>query len=389
MLKLSKNLRLFKIEERLLIIGSILFVSLLIDYRSNYFWDLDVYQNAINIFNTGGSAYFDLEGLRFVYAPYVLILFAFLGINLSFFFILFYFFSTFLIFRKKLGSQLIKYSLISTAIFYNDFFAKSIATGNLTIFLHFIIIGLACNESRKKIELFLIAIAIAGFIKPYLFSYALLGFVLWPKEKKYVKGLLITAILFFILFLSQLLLTPELFGDFTESLFAQAIGDVDGPGRDVGLAPYWIFASFLDRKYALLFHFVVVILVGKSFFNLGKLINNSLNNEEAKKIFFFFALICITFFNPRMKVYDYWIVMASSAGIIFTLLSQTKLLFRELTFYCFLLIGIFSFSLPIIYKIYIPPLFSYLLCFVYIKTNILLNDSVLNNRLMRTSSRDN
>ena len=191
-----------------------------------------------------------------------------------------------------------------------------------------------------------------------------------PKNKrKYIKGIVITAILVSLLSASQLFFTPDLFSGFTESLFAQAVGDLDGPGRDVGLAPYWVFGNFLDRQYALGLHFIFVILLGKSFVALGKLIDKLINKEDARKLIFFIFLLCITFINPRMKVYDYWIVLGSSAGIFCTLFRQPKFLSIEFKFYSLILTGLVFMFVPVIYKIYIPPFLSYFLCFYYYKKN--------------------
>jgi len=371
-----KNMFFLMLEKFLLIIGTILLFYSFFSYWPNYFWDLDVYQNAINIFNSGGSAYFDLDGLKFVYAPYILILFSLLGANLSFSLVILYLFSSASILRQKLGSQLIMYSVISSLLFSNNFIAKSIATGNLTIFLHFSIISSACIRSKKHIELFLLTVAIAALIKPYLFAYLLLGFTLWPNERKYIKGIVITTILVALLSVSQLFFTPDLFSGFTESLYAQAIGVIDGPGRDVGIAPYWIFGNFLDRQNALGLHFIFVILLGKSFFELGKSIVKLINKEDAQKLIFFISLLCITFINPRMKVYDYWIVIGSSTGIICTLFRQPKFLSMEFKFYSLILTGLVFMFLPVIYKIYLPPSLSYLLCFYYYK-NISFSEDYL------------
>ena len=94
-----------------------------------------------------------------------------------------------------------------------------------------------------------------------------------------------------------------------------------------------------------------------------------INKQDAKKLIFFIALLCITFLNPRMKIYDYWIVMGSSVGIIFTLFRQQKFLAKELTFYSLIFVGLSFRFLPHILKIYIPRFLSYLYCFFYYKNN--------------------
>ena len=178
--------------------------------------------------------------------------------------------------------------------------------------------------------------------------------------------------------MSQLFFTPELFRGFTESLYNQAIGDANGPGRDVGKALYWIFANSFKRQYALGLHFIIVILIGKSFFNLGQSVVKLIKNDDAKKLLFYICLICITLINPRMKVYDYWIVLGSSVGIIFTLFLQPDFLSRKIKFLSLILTGLvfMFFDFPVIYKIYIPPSISYFLCFYYYKTQKLSNNSL-------------
>ncbi len=107
----------FKLEKSLLIISTILvFFSFFSLWRIISFWDLDVYQNAVNVFNSGGSAYLDLDGLKFVYAPYILILFSLLGTNLSLSLFIFYLSSSLSILSQRLGAQLIVYSVISNPL---------------------------------------------------------------------------------------------------------------------------------------------------------------------------------------------------------------------------------------------------------------------------------
>ena len=378
-MKSSKIKVIFSQQEKYLLI--LVIISALFSFfkfSPNYFWDLNVYQNAVNIFNSGGSPYLDLDGLKFVYSPYILILFSLLGKNLSLILILYYISSSLLILKKNIGLKLILYSIISSLLFFNDFFIKSIATGNLTIFLHFSILNSAFIKPKKHLEVFLLTVAACSLIKPYLFAYVFLGYALWPRKKNYFKLIVITGLSIALLFLSQFFFTPELFRGFTESLYNQAIGDVNGPGRDVGKALYWIFANSLKRQYALGLHFIIVILLGKSFFNLGQSIVKLIKNEDSKKLLFFICLISITLINPRMKVYDYWIVLGSSVGIIFTLFLQPYFLSRKIKFLSLILTGlIFMFlDFPVIYKIYIPPSISYFLCFYFYKTQKLSNNSL-------------
>lgn len=107
------------------------------------FWDLDLYQIAINEFLDGGDAYGKLEGsLRFVYSPYVLIFFSWFGKTLQPILIVFYFVSIILFFKSKIGRELLMVSMIASVLFWNEFSPlNSIITGSITIFAHLLIIA--------------------------------------------------------------------------------------------------------------------------------------------------------------------------------------------------------------------------------------------------------
>ena len=97
-----------KIMFKFLLATGVLFnIIFLYRFRSNIFWDLDVYQNAVNIFNDGGNPYLDLSGFKFVYSPYILILFSHLNNYLTEVFSILYFVILILFMRNKVGLNII------------------------------------------------------------------------------------------------------------------------------------------------------------------------------------------------------------------------------------------------------------------------------------------
>ena len=362
-----------KIEKTLFIFSFIVNSLFLLTYR-HYLWDLNVYKLAVNTFNNGASPYLHLEGLRFVYSPYVLYALSYCGAALTFTLIGLSFVSFILLLKQEFGRKIIFYSIVSSLVFFNDFLFKSVATGNITAFLHFTVIAAACFSQNRKINIFLFVVCISSIVKPYFLAYLILGAIMRSNFRQYCLQACLTVGIFVVIFSSQIILFPSLFNEFLTSLSAQALGNMEGPGRDVGLAPYAMFGGVVDRTYAIGLHFVVVLLGGYLLLCLGKNAAKNLNSKDTTKLFFFLCLIIITFLNPRMKVYDYWVEVAASTGIVFTLLRKLELT-QQIKWKKILLIGALITMLfavtkdkhAFILQVYLPPFFAIGACFHFIQ----------------------
>ncbi|MET1256090.1 hypothetical protein [Aliikangiella maris] len=368
-----------KIKNILFIAGVLFSLITLVFFRKNYFWDLELYSTAISAFLSGVTAYSEFNELRFVYSPYVLVFFSFFGSNLSLFLLLFYGGVLLFLLNNKLTKELFVFSIMSAGAFVNEFFIHSIMTGNLTLFLHFLIIGIASCQTKRSLFYFLMVILIASIVKPYLLAYLILGFTIWTDNKKqYFFFSLLTIVVFTIVFLSQMVFTPELYDDFIFSLHAQAIGDSERAGRDVGYAPYFIFGYFFDKYYALLFHVIFVISISILALYIYRLISKHIYCAiDLQKILFFMALIVITLLNPRMKIYDFWIISSAGLGIAFTIGRYFDLFTFKSSLAILFLFGMLliflEYILHISYirvvRIYLPLIYTFFLimCFLYWK----------------------
>jgi len=356
------------------------------------FWDLEVYQKAVNFFNRGLNPYISLKELKFVYPPLVLFFFNLFGENLKNSFIFLYASSFCLFLRSKIGRHLFLFSLISSILFYNKFFLISILTGNITIFIHFFLIYLASINNKVKPYLFFIATLIASLIKPYFGAYILFGFLnKWNFKEKFLYLFFFCFLLFTILF-AQIGIFPELFNDFIISLKSQAIGSGTGPGRDIGIGLYSIFGEiFNSRKIAIMLHFFAVILISFISFNEIILLKKSIPKKQYNEIIFLTLLTFIVFLNPRLKIYDYWIIVSTSTSLIFSFykilsIDQKNQLKKLLILFSGLIISFFILDKLLIIKLhhttlqyaslYLPFISAFIILPKIISKNILKSKEI-------------
>ena len=272
--------------KRILLLLSLigLLYKFIFDLPTNNFWDLEVYQNAIDIFNEGGSPYRDLEGLKFVYPPYVILVFSFFGKFFSNFVLISYLISFIFIMRYKFGRKIISLCLISSIVFFNLHFATGMQTGNITVFLHFAII--AAGNLKKNKFIFFIFVLIASLIKPYFILYLFLTFVIWHPNRKNLFFVGLTFLIFSLIFLSQLIFTPNLFEVFIYALTYMSIGDLQGNVLtgigDLGFSPFRIITLFMKRNilFSLLIHTIFMSLFSLVYVFLIKKKFNILNKKH-------------------------------------------------------------------------------------------------------------
>lgn len=141
--------------------------------------------------------------------------------------------------------------------------------------------------------------------------------------------MLITIISFYLTvftFTLQFISHPNLFYQFISSLLKQAVGiNPDGSGRDVGWGLYKIFGQFLNREHALILHIIFMVFLSYiTYYYLIKL-KFKINNNALKKILFYTCLILLTLFNPRLKIYDFWLVSPACLIIVWTFYVNSNL----------------------------------------------------------------
>lgn len=367
-----------KIISVLLVLGFLAnFANLL--RVDQFFWDLNVYQTAVNMFNKGSDPYLDWQGLKFVYSPYVLMLFSKFGGQLELFFYIFYFFTFIGFVMSRRGIELLLASFIATPLFMERFLTYALTTGNLTVFAHFLVITLV---SFHYPALCLFVVCIITIVKPYFGAYFLLILVVWRKEY-WIVGKTFTA--FFVttlIFISQIFVYPNLFNNFIVSLSNQALGDNDL--RDVGIGIYRIAAIFQSSGVALVTHCVVWSFIVLSLIFVVKSLKTRMDSQVYEKLIFFTCLIVVTLANPRMKVYDYWIVSAASLVLLYLLNDNFQFLKTKMHKTIF---AIFTFLVSVVCStlnsfdgniagVYVPAFAAYILLFFAATSQL----SVLHNQ---------
>ncbi|KAA9005085.1 hypothetical protein [Histidinibacterium aquaticum] len=346
--------------------------NLLLLYRQwpEVFWDLGVYEAAVTAFNQGQSAYQSFEGLYFVYSPYVLFAFASLGTWLPAAFLLLYLAATLLFLRSGIGLPLFLAAIASSVLTVSSIFMTSVGSGNVTIFLHFLAITASfavfqAPASRARAATFFVTVCLISLIKPYFLSYLVFG-VLAERSRRRVAASLLCALSWAVLFGAQALSHPDLFGEFLASLRLQALGSGGGAGQDVGLAPYSVFGEFVGRYPALVLHVLFVAGLATLLFGVWRFSGMAPDPKESRTLLFLTALILVTLLNPRMKVYDYWIVGAASALVFYLLLKRAEWL-EQLTWFgllCAMTLAVFAMWLagfPYLkyVRVYLLPLLAF------------------------------
>jgi hypothetical protein len=193
-----KKLPLFASLEFLL--GLIWLVASFQFVENSIFWDLGIYAKAINVLNSGGDPYSpdQLGGyLSFVYHPLVLHVMALFGSWLSPVLMMFYTASIvyFLLGLKK-NSNLWLSAFLAFA--YCGIGFISIASGNLTVFFHLILLGILVRDSSQDLDKnkngnllkststnspFVILLLAFSIIKPYFLIYLVIPLIMqWGKK---------------------------------------------------------------------------------------------------------------------------------------------------------------------------------------------------------------
>ena len=316
-----KKLPLFASLEFLL--GLIWLVASFQFVENGIFWDLSIYAKAINVLNSGGDPYSpdQLSGyLSFVYHPLVLHVMALFGSWLSLALMAFYIASIvyFLLGLRK-NSNLWLSAFLAFA--YCGIGFISIASGNLTVFFHLILLGILARDASQDLEqkknsklptsintTFVILLLAFSIVKPYFLIYLAIPLIMqWGKKEGFAKTLRLVLTwmsIFIILMVSSSLFYGAEFSAFITSLQNQTLGKRDlGYGLVMFFYDYYLSAGPLIYR-AFFLHFAIAFLLLLISIYLA-IKNKWLCADNSNSAYFPFLLyFLLTLFNPRLKVYD-------------------------------------------------------------------------------------
>ena len=305
---------------------SIAIIWLIVSFQfieSGIFWDLGIYVKAINIFDNGGDPYSpdQLGGyLSFVYHPLILHGMALFGSWLSLALMAFYIASiVYFLFSLKKNSNLWLSAFLAFA--YCGIGFISIASGNLTVFFHLILLGILARDASQDLEqkknsklptsintTFVILLLVFSIVKPYFLIYLAIPLIMqWGKKEDFAKTLrlVLTWIsIFVILMISSSLFYSAKFSAFIASLQNQTLGKRDlGYGFVMFFYDYYLSAGPLIYRAFYLHFLIAVALLLISIYLAIK--NKWLSTDNSNSAYFPFLLyFLLTLFNPRLKVYD-------------------------------------------------------------------------------------
>ncbi|MEM1110331.1 MAG: hypothetical protein AAGI11_00365 [Pseudomonadota bacterium] len=290
--------------------------------NNNFFWDMRVYTAAATAFAVDGSAYSGSAGDKFVYAPYILLLFSLLQPWLAELLLLGYVAVLIALLTQPPGRLLVAGACLASFWFSLDDPARAAQTGNITPYLHALVLVGFFHVQRRSGMTFLTAVVIASLFKPYFLAYLLLLGAVPGHPRDKLGGAIVAISLTASVYAAQWLHMPDLFSLFLDNLRAQVIGDTPGPGRDVGLASYYVYGQYFQRPMALLLHTVSVGLVFALLMVIYTRSRPYLHPDTSHVLLFCGLLIVCILLNPRLKVYDWWIMQTAAVAMILVFLGQ-------------------------------------------------------------------
>jgi len=308
------------------------------------FWDLGIYAKAINIFNNGGDPYSpnQLGGyLSFVYHPLILHSMALFGSWLFPLLVTFYIASmVYFLFSLRNNSNL--WLSLFLAFAYCGIGFISLASGNLTVFLHLILLAILVKGSSQDLDqnknqnlssftstntTFVILVIAFSIIKPYFLVYLVIPLIMqWGKNEgiaKTIRLILTWVSIFFALMISSSLFYSTEFSAFITSLQNQTLGKRDlGYGFVMFFYDYYLSAgSLIYRAFVLHFAIAVLLLLISIYLAIK---NKWLSANNLKSAYFPFLLyFLLTLFNPRLKVYDLFPAFFALYVYFFSLIPST------------------------------------------------------------------
>jgi hypothetical protein len=282
----------------LVITLSFLNIAFFIYYlRSDIFWDLAVYHKAVDNYNNNINPYSVDQGLLFIYHPLTLYFFRYFGnnnlsIELGFFYIL-----SILMVVVSLWYEDKKELLLSVS--FGGLGLTSIASGNVTTFLHLFLLALLLKEVRDdRFFLSYPVIIVISLIKPYFMAYLFVQFFIdQGKLKNAIVLWLICFLIYFAVVILYQILYPGIVNNFYTALHYQIITK-----GDIGYSFFYLALIITNRgDISIFLHLLISIgLIIILYIIRFKWFGVNLSRVNILYLTYF----VLTIINPRMKEYD-------------------------------------------------------------------------------------
>lgn len=284
-----------------LLIASVLFVFGTSNHlNQDIFWDLHIYQLAVENYKSNLNPYTISSSNLFIYHPLVLQAFSLVGNSISLILGVLYTFVS-LLFLLSLAKRRELFAPFFLSFSFLGLGVLSITTGNITLFLNFVLLTiiLESSDSKSSYSLFNATVFLFAIIKPYMLAYlAIPCLVSFRKGKRVVHELrkALGWIIFFVLVVAiHSAIFSNLFLDFYNALKAQTF--IKG---DLGISIYsYMLQIFEDQRTSLLLHYsfwgICSLFIFRFFF---------LNKHEDHLSFILALYFILSLLNPRLKEYD-------------------------------------------------------------------------------------
>ncbi|MEQ8666136.1 MAG: hypothetical protein RIC16_10445 [Rhodospirillales bacterium] len=296
--------------------------SYIVDQSHPVLWDLEIYQNAIAIDKAGGNPYEDFEAVRFAYAPMVLELMSFMGFStLQYALLAGLALATF---AHRLMRLLLVGALASVSIYaiFPVSFLQAFQTGNVAAPFHLLLVfTFFLTRDRWRIA-FYATVLLFSLFKPYFLAYALLPALTDRLNPRALIPTAVVAGLCGLAFVAQYLVAPQQFELFLLSLDTQGIhledasrSDPDAAPPMVGRSLYYYVAAVADLPswLKLLVNWTVTGSIAFWAFKAGHRAARRIPDRDERYAFVaFLAIVAVNLINPRLMVYD-WFIMDAAA----------------------------------------------------------------------------
>lgn len=288
-----------------------------------FFWDLDIYVRAVSDYVKGENPYRNNVDLMFIYHPYILKIFSFFDKILPLKITLLSMYSISVIFfckqfndyvlqqKKNKGEEggLSIFWIFLTAVCFGGAVLSSFKMGNLSMYLHFFVLGMFLmsykKSSAKIIFIFICSIIFVSVIKPYYLAYLILLIFLTSYKKSIILLISATCVVFFI-WISAIFFLTDLYEQFISALMSQYVADF-------GYSIFGLVQNLTNNLIGISVHLIILLssLVGLIIYVRQK--GFKVNSDH----FIPLAIIFIVFLNPRMQVYDFPIAMLFGFTFLF------------------------------------------------------------------------
>lgn len=288
--------------------------------RGGFLWDLVIYENAVSLQSIGKTPYQN-NYLLFIYHPYVVWIFDAINsiFTLRMFLYTFYALSILLFSRELylfLEGKLKEFWLVIICVFcIGSSGVIAILSGNISWYLHLALLSMAficLRLNGRYLPIYLFLILTFSLVKPYLLTYLLLVFSFEKFRKSIIASIGVFGI-FCCVWFSAIIYQPVEYSAFLGALKEQTLIRQDHGFSFFGaLKTINIFGSDRARLAAhiLLSSLLVMAIVPVV------LRRNYIKNHS--RTLFIVMLPVLVLINPRVKEYDFFILLVGLFLIIFS-----------------------------------------------------------------------